>query len=163
MRDSVREALFNILSTTVVDSLGWDLFAGTGALGIEAISRGAHRCIAIDNDRKSTETIRQTAANLRIETQIEVITGDAFRLADRLFDSGDTSRPWVVFVCPPFEFWDRFQEQLVALIGLALEKSPPASQIVVELSEFADPACLPSAEWDLRKYGCSQLAFAGEG
>ncbi len=99
MRDSVREALFNILSTTVVDALCWDFFAGTGALSVESLSRGAYRAMLIELDRSAADTIRQSLAALNLTGRSELITGDAFRIAPRLLAAGDTSRRWIVFIC----------------------------------------------------------------
>src|SRR5262245_27839595 len=67
MKDRVREALFNRLSTSVRNKHAIDLFAGTGALGLEAMSRGASGATLVDRHFPTAELIRQNAASLGIE------------------------------------------------------------------------------------------------
>src|SRR5271154_4383856 len=64
MKDRVREALFNLLSTAVKGKVAIDLFAGTGALGLEALSRGAARAVFIERHRPTAQTIGRNAAAL---------------------------------------------------------------------------------------------------
>lgn len=111
--DRVREAVFNVLfsrldieGTTVVD-----LFAGTGAYGLEAISRGAARATFVDSDRTSIALINDNIETLGFEDQSTVITSDAVQWARR---SGTVS-PDVTFCDPPYDFdqWDDLLENLV--------------------------------------------------
>src|SRR5262245_175776 len=83
MKDRVREALFNLLGPGVKGSHAIDLFAGTGALGLEAISRGAARATLIERHLPTTRLIEQNAAALGVANQIEVVFSDAFLWARR--------------------------------------------------------------------------------
>ncbi len=136
------------------------LIRGTAALSIESISRGAHRAIALEQDRGAIDTIRRSLSELGITDRIEVIAGDTFRLAPRLLSSGDTQRHWVVFVSPPYELMERKPEAITELIQHVLEVAPKESQIVVEFEAHWERTNLPEAEWDIRQYGSTCLAFA---
>ena len=70
--DMVRESLFNIVRELVVDRLVIDLFAGTGALGLEALSRGAERAIFVERDRENVSLIIRNIATLRYEDRAQV-------------------------------------------------------------------------------------------
>ena len=80
-RDLIREALFNILGEWVVDRVVIDLFAGTGALGLEALSRGALRAIFIERDRENVGLIHRNIATLRYQDRAQVRHADAYRWA----------------------------------------------------------------------------------
>jgi 16S rRNA (guanine966-N2)-methyltransferase len=82
--DRLRETLFNILGPSVTDSLFVDLYAGTGAIGIEAISRGARDVFFIDRDPASITLVRQNLESLKISAGVEVITAEAERGLDKL-------------------------------------------------------------------------------
>ena len=74
--DRLRETLFNVLGPLVVDSLFVDCFAGTGAVGIEALSRGARQVILIENDRKATNLITKNLELLKAGNAIELLARD---------------------------------------------------------------------------------------
>src|SRR5438093_11691331 len=76
--DRVKEALFNILAGDVIDSKWWDLFAGTGAVGIEALSRGASFVRFSDSNRVPIETIKLNVEHYGFKSQAEIRRGDAF-------------------------------------------------------------------------------------
>src|ERR1700691_2035875 len=82
--DRLRETLFNILGPSVEESLFVDLYAGTGAIGIEAVSRGAREVFFIDRDPGSISLVRQNLESLQISARVEVITADAERALDKL-------------------------------------------------------------------------------
>ncbi len=62
--DRVKESLFGILGDSIIDSIVLDVFAGTGSLGIEALSRGAKRCLFVDNDMHAVQVIKKTFKTL---------------------------------------------------------------------------------------------------
>src|SRR5262245_15225985 len=78
MKDRVREAVFNLLGTQVEASHAIDLFAGTGALGLEAISRGAARATFIERHLPTAKQIEENALALGIRDRVAVVFGDAF-------------------------------------------------------------------------------------
>lgn len=94
--DMVKESLFNIIQTDVQDAKFLDLFAGSGSIGIEAISRGAAEVIFCDNDRKSLEIVKSNL-NL-INESAKIIEGDYVSSLNRLFGEKFD----IIFVDPPY-------------------------------------------------------------
>lgn len=106
--DRVRETLFNWLGQTLTGELCLDLFAGSGALGFEAASRGAGRVVMIESDSAAVEMLERAKAELGAE-QVEIRRADAIDFlarGDACFD--------IVFVDPPFRegLWERTLERL---------------------------------------------------
>jgi 16S rRNA (guanine966-N2)-methyltransferase len=95
--DRVKVSLFNIIGADIEGATLLDLFAGTGSIGIEALSRGATFVRFLDLNRRAVETIQANLAHTRLEAGAEVLRGDAFawlnRPVDRLFD--------YIYIAPP--------------------------------------------------------------
>ena len=164
MKDSVRESLFNIIGPRIKGAYAIDLFAGTGAVSFEALSRGASRATAIEMNRMALRFLRSTAETLGVTEQIKFLAGDTFRLAGPLLEHSiradvidDTPR--VIFFCPPYAMWESRAEQLAKLLKNAVENSPPNSLIVAESEKHFDPDGLPPGQWDHRMYGNTRLSF----
>jgi 16S rRNA (guanine966-N2)-methyltransferase len=99
--DRLRETLFNILGPSVQESLFVDLFAGTGAIGIEAISRGARETIFIESHAASARLVRENLESLGIRSGVEVIEADVVKGLKNL-----AARHLVadfIFLDPPYE------------------------------------------------------------
>lgn len=99
--DRLRETLFNILGPGVVDSLFVDLYAGTGAIGMEAISRGAKQAILIESNAKAARLIRDNLRALEIFAGAELIEADALAGLKRISDRHLLAD--FVFLDPPYE------------------------------------------------------------
>src|SRR6478609_5518293 len=146
MKDRVREAVFNLLGTQVAGSHAIDLFAGTGALGLEAISRGATKATFIERHLPTANLIQENASAIGIAERINVIFGDAFRWTKDFKAEGN--QPLTVFCSPPFDFYVERNQEMLDLVARWLEVSPPGSQVVVEADERFDVGSLPqTGEW----------------
>ena len=151
MKDRVREALFNLLGHGVEGKVVIDLFAGTGALALEALSRGASRAVLIERHRPTAETIRRNSITLGVETIVDVTSADTFLWARRLPDLG--AAPWLVFCSPPYEFYVARKDDILQLLNHLIQTSPPDSLFAVESDNRFDFCELPEAErWDIRPY-----------
>ena len=151
MKDRVREAIFNLIGTDLQGKLAVDLFAGTGALGLEAVSRGAARAVMIEQHFPTAAIIRQNVAALGAEDLVEIVTSNVFIWQQREPDLGPLPR--VVFCSPPYEFYVSRTEEVLRLIGGLLESAPAGSVFVVESDDRFDFGLLPdAATWDLRQY-----------
>lgn len=160
MKDSVRENLFNVLGKqAVLDAVAWDAFAGTGILALEALSRGARRAVCVEWNRPMARTIEQAAETLQVTERLNVVTGDGFRMLPQLMQRESEPLPWIVFLCPPYRFWQERLEEMSRLICWVAEHAPLGSVIVTEADEHWDMSQLPLEPWDLRKYGSTQLGF----
>jgi 16S rRNA (guanine966-N2)-methyltransferase len=152
MKDRVREAVFNLLGPTVAGSHAIDLFAGTGALGLEAVSRGAVRATFIERHLPTAKLIEQNLAALALGERTEVIFGDAFAWSAAYRPPADAP-PLVVFGSPPYDFYVDRKQEMLKLIAHWTKIAPAGSQIVVEADERFDFGLLGAAEiWDVRKY-----------
>lgn len=155
--DRVREAIFSILGDTVIDALVLDLFAGTGALGLEALSRGAARAIFVERDRDHAALIRRNLGRLRYEDRATIIIVDAHRWA-KSFQMLDTG-PLVVFLDPPYREIEQRPRKLHELIQDFSGRLPEGSTLVVESGQSLEES-LPSAlAWDHRRYGSTHVAI----
>jgi 16S rRNA (guanine966-N2)-methyltransferase len=151
MKDRVREAVFNLVGPSVVGTLAIDLFAGTGAMGLEALSRGAVRAVLVERHFPTAQLIGQTIADLGVAEQSEVAAGDVFHWTKHL-PPADECR-WLVFICPPYRLYTEMLEEMLALIGRVLAGAPPESIVVVEADGNFDFSTLPDAQrWDVRTY-----------
>jgi len=99
--DRVRETVFNWLQPVIIGSRCLDLFAGSGALGLEALSRGAKSCLFIDNHPQCIADIQRNLKLLKTEAG-NTVTGDSLQILQRLRESQNDMYFNVVFVDPPY-------------------------------------------------------------
>src|SRR5256885_3758973 len=99
--DWLRETLFNILGPAISDSRFLDLYAGTGAVGIEALSRGAIEAVFVENHAAAAKLIRENLALLEIDSGAQVISADASQALAKL-SSRARRRFDFVFLDPPY-------------------------------------------------------------
>lgn len=153
--DRVKEALFSILGTAVIDARVLDLFAGTGAVGIEALSRGAAWATFIDREAAAIRVIHDNLRATRLSEDAEVLRMDAF-----LFLEKKGIDPYsLVYIAPPqYEgLWKRALEKLDHHIGL-LE---PDAIVVVQIGPKEQEAVSLKhlRPYDERTYGNTRLWF----
>jgi len=151
MKDRVREAIFNLLGPAVAGKHAVDLFAGTGALGLEALSRKAATATLIERHFPSAAIIRQNAATLGVESRVDVVSGDVFVWFRR--EPALPQVPWVVFCSPPYDFYVTRTEEVCGLIDGLMQAAPEGSLFAVESDARFDFQQLPDPDrWDVRKY-----------
>ncbi len=156
--DLVRESIFNILGESVEGLVAIDLYAGTGGLGLEALSRGASRSIFVERNRENVALIRRNIATLRYEDRARVQMADARRWARQFAPSDDS--PLIVFLDPPYQEYENHPDRIRQTVQALLEKVPAGSTLVVESRSDLDDAVLPDLDaWDLRRYGGTQVAL----
>ncbi|MBC7856938.1 MAG: RsmD family RNA methyltransferase [Pirellulaceae bacterium] len=166
MKDRVRESVFNLVGPAIAGTQAIDLFAGTGALGLEALSRGAIFATLIERHYPTRQLIKQNAKALGVEEKCEVVFGDAFLWA-RKHVSGASPRvinpsaPWLVFCSPPFEFYVSRLADMLELIATLWSAAPKGSLFLVEADERLDFGLLPEpARWDVRNYRPAIIGLA---
>ena len=151
----VKAALFNIVSPYVLDSSWLDLFAGTGSVGIEALSRGAARARFVENQKQAVKTIHANLEHTGLSEFGEVWHKNVFSvmndLADRQFD--------FIFIAPP-QFKDIWTRTL-----FALDQNPSwlmdDSWVIVQIDkvEYQDQTLENLKLFDRRTYGSTELVF----
>lgn len=97
----MRETLFNICQTYIDGALFLDLFAGSGAMGLEALSRGAKLCTFVDNSKESVRCIQENVRRLNFEDCAEVLFGNVFQMVAKLAARG--KRYDIIYADPPYE------------------------------------------------------------
>jgi 16S rRNA (guanine966-N2)-methyltransferase len=151
MKDRVREALFNLIGPDVKGTHAIDLFAGTGALGLEAVSRGAAGATLIERHFPTADLIRRNVEGLEAENRCQVQATNAFTWLRRSIPPADVR--WLVLCSPPFEFYTSQREEMDRLIAELVEQSPVGSIVAVETPEAYDVSTLPhSQRWQTRQY-----------
>jgi 16S rRNA (guanine966-N2)-methyltransferase len=157
MKDRVREAVFNLVGPAVKGTHAIDLFAGTGALGLEAISRGAARATFFERHFPTADCIRGNISALRVEEACQVVAADTFLAFRRERDLG--AAPWLVFCSPPYDFYVDRLDEMLALLRTLVGRAPPGSILVVEADARFDCDSLPGElRWDVREYPPARIA-----
>jgi 16S rRNA (guanine966-N2)-methyltransferase len=159
MKDRIREAVFNLLGVSLVGKLAVDLFAGTGALGLEALSRGAAAAVFVERHFPTAQLIRDNVRQLQLEPQSTIVAADTFFWAAHDWQPGTV--PLVVFCSPPFDLYRQQSDDMLQLIGRFASAAPRHSTLVIEAAEDFETSRLPAGlDWDIRRYAPAQVAIA---
>jgi len=160
MKERVREAIFNLVNTEAKGKHAIDLFAGTGALGLEAISRGAVSATFIEKHIPTARVIEENIATLGVEDRTTLLMTSAFLWTKRDLPNEKSEIPWVVFCSPPYAFFVDRQDDMLSMITAILEHAPAGSLLLVEADASFDFELLPGGVrkekhgpgWDVRTY-----------
>jgi 16S rRNA (guanine(966)-N(2))-methyltransferase RsmD len=123
--DRLRETLFDILGPRIVGATFLDAYAGTGAVGMEALSRGAAHAVFLERHRKALEAIRENLASLGVEARATVVAGPVLATLPKY--SAD-----IVFLDPPYEL-----EREYAAVMEVLGENPPGIAVAQHSVRFA--------------------------
>jgi 16S rRNA (guanine966-N2)-methyltransferase len=147
--DRVREAVFSMLGS-VEEAQVLDLFAGSGALGLEALSRGATGCVFVESDRQAARVIQSNLEKLRL-TGAVVVTRDA--IAALRAERARARRYDLVLADPPYEDWERHETSLAELVPAVVADD---GLVVVETADRIEPE-LPLDLVTARRYGSARI------
>ena len=153
--DRVKESLFDILAGDVADSNWWDVFGGTGAVGIEALSRGASSVRFTDMNRAPIETIKFNVEHCGFQLQSEIRRAEAFAALsskpDRKFE--------YIYIAPPQykDMWSKAME----LVDENMEWLADDGWVIAQIApkEYKTLALENLQEFEQRKYGSTLLLF----
>jgi len=154
--DRVREALFSSLGERVIDAEVLDLYAGSGALGIEALSRGARTAVFVDDDRKAMASIEANLAKTRLLGGI-VRCSPVVSFLGRLRQRFD-----LVFADPPYARDESKAAELATLLGSAELAAAVRDDGCFVLESLAKTALPESALWSIdreRRYGGTRVSI----
>jgi 16S rRNA (guanine(966)-N(2))-methyltransferase RsmD len=154
--DRVKENLFNILGDWVIGTRWLDLFAGTGQVGIEAISRGAEHAVFVDSARLAIQTIKQNLSHTKFTEQATVVQRDAFTfLETSVVDPVD-----VIYVAPPQykELWSKTLS-LIDTKQMSWLREDGVIIAQIDPEEFMEIDLRNLELVDRRKYGRTMLCF----
>jgi 16S rRNA (guanine(966)-N(2))-methyltransferase RsmD len=152
--DRVKEAVFSILAGTIVDSQVLDLFAGTGSVGIEALSRGAEQAVFVEKHPKAIATIRTNLRRTALEAEARVVRADVFKFLAR------TAQPFdLIYIAPP-QYQGLWSKTLLALDAVPEWLDPRGLAVVQIFPKEFEPLSLVNLQLtEQRKYGSTLLCF----
>ncbi len=153
--DRVKEALFNIIGSDIAGATWFDLFAGTGSVGIEALSRGASYVRLNDLHRQAIAAIKSNLVLTRLEKGSEVTQRDALEI---LRKTPDFHFDYIYIAPPQYKsMWKSALQSLDANTGWLSEESWAIVQI--DPVEYEDLPLVNLVEFDRRRYGSTLLVF----
>ncbi len=154
--DKVREALFNILGTAVGGADFLDLFAGSGAVGLEALSRGA-RVTMVEKSPVALALLKANLTNCGFENNFQLVTGDALHFVQRLAKSPPVPTYDFIFADPPYA--SALADSLLS--ELASNSLSPDGWLIIEHRTRQRPNCSDTT-WEKKReavYGRTALSF----
>ncbi len=157
----VREAFFSILGNALPDRAFFDVFAGTGVVGLEAVSRGASSARLIEKDPRQVNDIQKYVNQFGISDRVQVLRADVYRWAERWIPGKE---PVNLFLSPPFSDLTAKDVEFLALVQILLQKAPNESVLTIQTETGFPVEQLPELPaWDIRNYGRNQLLFRVKG
>jgi 16S rRNA (guanine966-N2)-methyltransferase len=155
--DRAKQSLFDVLTPIIADANVYDLFSGTGSLGLESLSRGAKLATFFEIDRSAIARLSQNVAALQVSDRARIVPGDVFRWFDQSIRRPDhtaASGADIVFLDPPYRFLQNRQDELLQLVLNLTHSHLRPTSVVVFRHDGKDKLGLPNLEQiDVREYG----------
>ena len=166
MKDRTREAVFNLISTTSKGKHVIDLFAGTGALAIEALSRGAVSATLIEMHLGTMRNLHINIESLALAECCRLVQADTFYMARHPAElEVPHNLPWLVFCSPPYDFYVEKQAAMLEMLQLLYENAPGESVFVIESDNRFDFDLLHLTEENYlrrRSYAPAEIGVYGK-
>lgn len=149
--DRVKESLFNILNTKVYDAKVLDLFAGSGSLGLEALSRGAEYCVFVDSSKEAINIVKENVTLCKVQENSKIINKDYLEVIKTINNKFD-----IIFVDPPYS-------KGIEIVVLENVKDILTEDGIIIIE--TDQTDIPPEEinglvkYDARKYGRTIISF----
>ena len=154
--DRVKEPLFSIIQNYIKDANVLDLFAGSGALGIEALSRGAKHCTFCDKSYKAIQMVKENILKTKMQEKSTILNKDYKKCLEEMQESFD-----IIFIDPPYK-----EDIAISSINQILEKSLLSKSGIIILETDEEEREIKELEnvsklevYDKRKYGRVKLLF----
>jgi len=153
--DRAKEALFNIIGNDIINSTFLDLFAGTGSVGIEALSRGAKFAVFIDKNRKAIQTIKKNLSITKLIQNAKIIHTDAFLFLDQTYSNSFD----YIFIAPP-QYKGMWLHAITSL-DKHIEWLSEDAWVIVQIhhTEYKKLKLSHLNEFEQRKYGSVLFVF----
>ena len=154
--DRVKESLFNIIQNELKDKIFLDLFSGSGAIGLEAVSRGARKAILCDNSKKASEIIKKNIKKTHLEEFVELYNESY----DKVISHKIMEKVDIIYIDPPYE-----TNLVYESVKLILEKELIKNESLIIIETDQEERILESLKnlnikiVDKRKYGRAHLIF----
>ncbi|MGL4797372.1 MAG: 16S rRNA (guanine(966)-N(2))-methyltransferase RsmD [Paraclostridium sp.] len=154
--DRVKESLFNIINGYIIDSQILDLFAGTGSLGIECLSRGASKCVFVDASKSSIDIVKSNIKKARVDSESEVMNIDCKSAIDKL--KARNEKFDVIFMDPPY-YENLFVNSLEKISESKLLKEDGIIVVEHDTKEKLPDCVGELIKQKSKKYGNTTLTF----
>jgi 16S rRNA (guanine966-N2)-methyltransferase len=152
LSDRAREGLFSSLGDSVVDAACADLFSGTGAVGIEALSRGADSCLFVDSSATAIRAVEENLSKTGFEEKAKVVRAEVTSALEREKEPFD-----LAFVDPPY---DIAEDRLETILGALVDRLEPNGQFVLTRPKRRDSMNVIPLDWRparLLSYGDARI------
>jgi len=143
MKDRVREAVFNLIGPAIKGMHAIDLFGGTGAITIEAVSRGAVSATVIEIHLPTAALLKQNLEMLELLPTCNLCKTDAFFWVKNEAEHPSMESPWIIFCSPPYDFYVSRKGEILEMLNRLVELAPADSLFVVEADQRFDLTQLP--------------------
>lgn len=156
--DLVRQAVFNMIAADVEGAVFYDVFAGTGIVGIEALSRGASRAVFVERDFRQIKLIRRNLERTRFEADAAIRSGDAHFWSQHFIPETD---PCIVFLGPPYPDFATDLDRMLALVQTVQAKLSEKDLLILQFPREVSPERLPEPDgwFRLRRYGKTRIGI----
>lgn len=154
--DRVKESLFNIINSYIIDSEVLDLFAGTGSLGVECLSRGARSCVFVDLKKESLDIVKSNIKKARVEDKSIVLKDDfknainSLKIKNKTFD--------IIFMDPPY-YENLFEDCLLSISKNNILKEDGIIVVEHDTKEILNENINDLEKFRYKKYGNTTLSF----
>lgn len=156
--DLRRDAIFNTLGTIIEGETFYDVFSGTGAMGLEALSRGARQSMLVEMSKKAQELIKRNIEKVRYQKEAKLFPTNAYRW----IESHRPTASGIYFLDPPFPEYVSHPDRFTKYLTMLMERAAEGSIIIVESRWKMNPEVLPEPEtWYMRRYGETRVAYWG--
>lgn len=156
--DLRRDAIFNTLGELIEGETFYDIFSGTGAMGLEALSRGASQALLVEMSKKAQELIKRNIEKVRYQKQAKLFPTNAYRF----IESHRPRDPGIYFLDPPFPEYINHPERFTKYLTMLMERVAEGSIIIIESRWKMNPEVIPDPEnWYMRRYGETRVAYWG--
>lgn len=150
--DRAKQSLFDILTAHLADAVVYDLFAGTGSMGLECLSRGAKQALFFERDRSAEARLRQNIQTLGVHARARSLPGEIFKLFSAAVS--DWPRADLIFLDPPYRYVREQPDALLTLARRLADKHLADEGVVIFRHDIADVLSLPRLRaYDQRTYG----------
>jgi 16S rRNA (guanine966-N2)-methyltransferase len=157
--DRVKQSLFDILTPNIEGARVYDLFAGTGSMGLESLSRDAAHASFFESDRSALDRLKKNITTLKLESRSQIIPGDLFKW---ISTSTPTERANLIFLDPPYRFLKEHPDKLQNLAQAIAKNHLAAEGLLIFRHDVQDELELPPLKTlDRREYGSMLLEFLG--
>ena len=143
MKDRVREAVFNLIGPAIKGMYAIDLFSGTGAVVIEALSRGAAAATIIEIHLPTAALLKQNLDALDLLPICHLCKTDAFFWVKDDTEHPPKELPWIIFCCPPYDFYLSQKKEMLDMLSRLVALAPAGSTFVIEADARFDWTQLP--------------------